>query len=157
MAACAVQVCMLAQQALEAVAGKLPRQQAFRTLVDALHKEQQDGMGEAPIVQVHPAELSDTTTFTGIFWAERASILKADLLCALLPVDCWCTGKHCTLSGISSDACLCMVDAGAAAVLCCAGEELGKAEADAALQGPLMLALLKAFQHSCADVRKSVG
>ena len=62
MAACAVQVCMLAQQALEAVAGKLPRQQAFRTLVDALHKEQQDGMGEAPIVQVHPAELSDTTT-----------------------------------------------------------------------------------------------
>ena len=47
---------MLAQQALEVVAGKLPRQQAFRTLVDALHKEQQDGMGEAPIVQVHTAE-----------------------------------------------------------------------------------------------------
>ena len=42
---------------------------------------------------------------------------------------------------------------------CCAAlvKNMGKAEADAALQGPLMLALLKAFQHSCADVRKSVG
>ncbi len=34
---------------------------------------------------------------------------------------------------------------------------MGQAEADAALQGPLMPALVKAFQHSCADVRKSVS
>ena len=72
MEACAAQVCLLAQQALEAVAGKLPRQQAFRMLVDALHKEQQDGMGEAPIVQVHTAEVSDTTTFTGTSWAHQS-------------------------------------------------------------------------------------
>ena len=42
---------------------------------------------------------------------------------------------------------------------CCAAlvKHMGKAEADAALQGPLMPALIKAFQHSCADVRKSVS
>ena len=42
---------MLAQQALEAIAGKLPRQQAFQKFVDALCKEQQDAMGEAPVLQ----------------------------------------------------------------------------------------------------------
>ena len=43
---------MLAQQALEAIAGKLPRQQAFQKFVDALCKEQQqDGTGEAPLIQ----------------------------------------------------------------------------------------------------------
>ncbi len=42
---------MLAQQALEAIAGKLPRQQAFQKFVDALYKEQQDAMGEAPVIQ----------------------------------------------------------------------------------------------------------
>ena len=46
-----LQVCMLAQQALEAIAGKLPRQQAFQKFVDALRKEQQDAAGEAPIIQ----------------------------------------------------------------------------------------------------------
>ena len=42
---------------------------------------------------------------------------------------------------------------------CCAAlvKNMGKAEADAALQGPLMPALVKGFQHSCADVRKSVS
>ena len=57
---------MLAQQALEAIAGKLPRQQAFQKFLDALRNEQQDAMGEAPIIQAgntmaehnghHPAE-----------------------------------------------------------------------------------------------------
>ena len=54
---------MLAQQALEAVAGKLPRQPAFRMLLDTLRKEQQDGTGEAPIVQGRTAAPSDTTNF----------------------------------------------------------------------------------------------
>ena len=43
---------MLAQQALEAIAGKLPRQHAFHKFVDILSKEQQDGLGEAPVIQV---------------------------------------------------------------------------------------------------------
>ena len=96
----AVQVCMLAQQALEAVAGKLPRQQAFRMLVDALHKEQLDGMGEAPIVQVHTAEPPDTTSFTGISWAQGTSVPKTDLLCAPLPYDCRYSAELCSLPGI---------------------------------------------------------
>ena len=42
---------MLAQQALEAIAGRLPRQQAFQKFVDTLRKEQEDSMEEAPVVQ----------------------------------------------------------------------------------------------------------
>ena len=34
---------------------------------------------------------------------------------------------------------------------------MGRAEADAALQGDLMPALVKAFQHSSADVRKAAS
>lgn len=52
---CIMQVCMLAQQALEALAGKLPRQQAFRKFLDTLREEQREGMGEAPIIQVSQA------------------------------------------------------------------------------------------------------
>ena len=36
-------------------------------------------------------------------------------------------------------------------------KSMSRAEADAALQGPLMPALVKAFQHSSADVRKAVS
>ena len=45
-------------------------------------------------------------------------------------------------------------------VLQCCGvlvKSMGRAEADAALQGALMPALVKAFQHSSADVRKAVS
>jgi len=49
---CTVQISMLAQQALEAIAGKLPRQHAFHKFVDILSKEQQDGLGEPPVIQV---------------------------------------------------------------------------------------------------------
>ena len=44
-------------------------------------------------------------------------------------------------------------------LLACCGvlvRAMGRAEADAALQGPLMPALVKAFQHNSADVRKAV-
>ena len=44
-------------------------------------------------------------------------------------------------------------------LLACCGvlvRGMGRAEADAALQGPLMPALVKAFQHNSADVRKAV-
>ena len=51
---------MLAQQALEAIAGKLPRQQAFQKFVDALCKEQQDAMGEAPVIQALHTLLKQT-------------------------------------------------------------------------------------------------
>jgi hypothetical protein len=45
------------------------------------------------------------------------------------------------------------------ALLACCGvlvRGMGRAEAEAALQGPLMPALVKAFQHNSADVRKAV-
>lgn len=44
-------------------------------------------------------------------------------------------------------------------LLACCGvlvRGMGAAEADASLQGPLMPALVKAFQHNSADVRKAV-
>jgi hypothetical protein len=57
---CAVQVCMVAQQALEAIAGKLPRQQAFHKIVDALRAEQKEDMGAAPVMQVQPSLMAST-------------------------------------------------------------------------------------------------
>ena len=45
-------------------------------------------------------------------------------------------------------------------VLQCCGvlvKSMGRAEVDAALHGALMPALVKAFQHSSADVRKAVS
>lgn len=57
---CTVQVCMVAQQALEAIAGKLPRQQAFHNFVDALRTEQKEDMGAAPVMQVQPSRMAST-------------------------------------------------------------------------------------------------
>ena len=82
MAARALQVCMLAQQALEAVAGKLPRQPAFRMLLDTLRKEQQDGTGEAPIVLLTPR------TSTDRLWAQRAFTPSDEVLGTQPPHDC---------------------------------------------------------------------
>ena len=156
MAARAVQVCMLAQQALEAIAGKLPRQPAFRTLVDALRQEQQDGMGEAPTVQVYTAAPPDTQASQACSGLREPPFSSRN-----------CSGPRChaiAAAQLSTAACLassdgCAVSLVQALLQCCAAlvRSMGKAEADAALQGPLMPALVAAFQHSCADVRKSVS